>query len=425
MMLFMSGMCFILIIMTLMPDIMSYKRKRILALMELACTALLLCDRMSYLSRGDASTPGGYIVRFSNGMVFFLTILVPLLVTYVLRDLYKNEGGLLKPPRELWACEVLFIIGTVLIIVTQFTGLYYVFDENNVYHRAPGIVISYVLSFLIVIIQEYVILRNRELLSKNLVNALTLCLALPTFASILQYFNYGLSLTNMTMVLVVIVFYMYELSSVGKEVRNARKREIDSYKESQRREAALFLQTTEALASAIDAKDEYTHGHSMRVAALSRRIAREAGYSDDQCEQVYFAALLHDVGKIGVPDDVINKPGKLTDEEFRQIKIHPVLGHQILSTIKQSPYLSIGARYHHERYDGKGYPDGLRGEQIPELARIIAVADAYDAMTSTRSYRDALAYKRVRDEIEKGRGTQFDERFATILLQLIDEGEVQ
>ena len=131
---------------------------------------------------------------------------------------------------------------------------------------------------------------------------------------------------------------------------------------------------------------------------------------------------MHDVGKIGVPDDIINKPGRLSDEEFAQIKLHPVFGNQILSSIKQSPYLSIGAHYHHERYDGKGYPEGLAGDDIPRIARIIAVADAYDAMTSTRSYRGALDRIRVRDEIEAGIGKQFDAEYATIMLHLIDDG---
>ena len=214
---------------------------------------------------------------------------------------------------------------------------------------------------------------------------------------------------------------MYILYSLGEEVGKAKNHEIELYKEAQERENILFEETTEALANAIDAKDKYTHGHSTRVALVSKRIAKEVGYSDEDCKQVYFAALLHDVGKIGVKDDIINKQGKLTDEEYEQIKMHPVYGNQILSSIKESPYLSIGAHYHHERYDGHGYPEGLAGEKIPEIARIIAVADAYDAMTSTRSYRNALSKQDVINEFVKGMGKQFDERFAKIMLKLIDE----
>ena len=183
----------------------------------------------------------------------------------------------------------------------------------------------------------------------------------------------------------------------------------------------LFLQVVSSLASAIDAKDTYTNGHSSRVALYSREIARRFGYGEKEQENIYMMGLLHDVGKIGVPDAVINKPAKLTDEEYDIIKNHPALGARILGSIRAMPSLANGARWHHERYDGRGYPDGLKGEDIPEEARIIAVADAYDAMTSHRSYRKPLDQAVVREEIEKGMGSQFDPQFAKIMLEMIDE----
>ncbi len=184
---------------------------------------------------------------------------------------------------------------------------------------------------------------------------------------------------------------------------------------------SLFMHVVSSLASAIDAKDTYTNGHSGRVAAYAREIAKRVGWKGKQLEDIYMMGLLHDVGKIGIPDAVINKPAKLTDEEYEIIKNHPVLGARILGNIKEMPSLTKGARWHHERYDGKGYPDGLSGDDIPEEARIIAVADAYDAMTSHRSYRQPMAQGIVREEIEKGRGTQFDPVFASVMLDMIDE----
>lgn len=181
------------------------------------------------------------------------------------------------------------------------------------------------------------------------------------------------------------------------------------------------MEIVQTLAEAIDAKDTYTNGHSTRVAVYSKEIAKRAGYSDSEQNDVYMMGLLHDVGKIGVPDTVINKPGRLTDEEFENIKNHPGTGAKILEQIRDMPKLVNGAKWHHERYDGKGYPDGLKGEEIPEEARIIAVADAYDAMTSNRSYRSGMDQERVREQIEKGKGTQFDPRFADIMLAMIDE----
>lgn len=176
-----------------------------------------------------------------------------------------------------------------------------------------------------------------------------------------------------------------------------------------------------ALAYTIDSKDRYTSGHSKRVANYSVELAKRLGKNEDEQRTIYNAGLLHDIGKIRVPEAVINKPGKLTDEEFDQIKIHPVSGYHTLKDIYDDKWIALGAKYHHERYDGTGYPNNLEGENIPEIARIIGVADAYDAMASNRSYRDALPQEVVRSEIEKGKGKQFDPVVADVMLQMIDE----
>ena len=183
----------------------------------------------------------------------------------------------------------------------------------------------------------------------------------------------------------------------------------------------LFKEMSLSLAKAIDAKDKYTSGHSERVANYSREIARRSGESEIIQEKIYFIGLLHDVGKIGIPRYIINKPTKLSDDEYSKIKQHPVIGSNILQGVDVIPEFAIGAHYHHERYDGKGYPQGLKGDQIPKLARIITVADAYDAMSSKRSYRDSLTQEVVRAEIVRGRGLQFDPKYADIMIQMIDE----
>ena len=185
--------------------------------------------------------------------------------------------------------------------------------------------------------------------------------------------------------------------------------------------ARLFIHVVEALADAIDAKDTYTNGHSGRVASYSREIARRMGFSNERQRDIYIMGLLHDVGKIGIPDTIINKPARLTEEEYDTIKTHTVMGAKILNNIMEMPSLVTGARWHHERYDGNGYPDRLSGQGIPEEARIIAVADAYDAMSSRRSYRGILPQATVREEIENGKGTQFDPAFAEIMLSMISE----
>ncbi len=184
---------------------------------------------------------------------------------------------------------------------------------------------------------------------------------------------------------------------------------------------ALSVEVMEALAHTIDAKDEYTRGHSIRVAGYSKMIAEKMGMSEEECNNIYYMGLLHDIGKIGVPNEIINKPAKLTDEEYDVVKKHPATGSEILAEIKTRPELATGARWHHEKFDGSGYPDHKKAEDIPIEARIIAVADSYDAMTSNRSYRDYLPQDRVRSEIEKNIGTQFDEAPARCMLEIIDE----
>ncbi|MCR5688145.1 MAG: HD-GYP domain-containing protein [Lachnospiraceae bacterium] len=220
---------------------------------------------------------------------------------------------------------------------------------------------------------------------------------------------------NLFTIIAVIIVYRR-----NKKISEYRKIELEHANDRQLFSQHLFEQTATALVNAIDAKDEYSRGHSLRVAEYSERIARKLGKSSDECYKIYYAALLHDVGKIGIDDSIINKKGRLTPEEYEAIKQHTVIGNQILSWINEYPYLSIGAHYHHERYDGKGYPSQLKGEDIPEIARIISVADAYDAMTSNRSYRKSIPQQLVREEIIKGAGTQFDPAFATVMQELID-----
>lgn len=150
-------------------------------------------------------------------------------------------------------------------------------------------------------------------------------------------------------------------------------------------------------------------------------ITEKMGLSAKEQENVYYSGLLHDIGKIAVPDEIIKGEGDLSNAEYSMVMTHPSVGAEILSEIKSLPDMAVGARYHHERYDGKGYPEGLAGEQIPLLARIIAVADSYDAMTSNRSYRSYLPQNEAREEIARNRGTQFDPGIADIMLQIIDE----
>jgi len=183
----------------------------------------------------------------------------------------------------------------------------------------------------------------------------------------------------------------------------------------------LFYKTIKSIAFALDAKDKYTHGHSMRVTLYSLALAKNLELPDDLLEEIETAGLLHDIGKIAIPEKILLKPGKLTDEEFEIIKSHPELGEKLVKSVEKLGLISNWLKHHHERYDGKGYPDGLVGEDIPISARIIALADTYDAMTSDRAYRKALSHEEAIAEVERCSGTQFDPNLAKIFIEIQEE----
>ena len=187
-----------------------------------------------------------------------------------------------------------------------------------------------------------------------------------------------------------------------------------------RRQEELFRGVVKALVDTIEAKDSYTRGHSDRVARMARRLAERLMYTRTESEQLYMAGLLHDIGKIGVPDEVLLKPGKLTDEEFALIKKHPEIGYSILKHLDPLSYVFPGVLHHHESVDGSGYPHGLAGDQIPHCARILAVVDAYDAMTSNRPYRNGMSTTQAESILNKGAGQQWDENVVAAFMEIRD-----
>ncbi|MFI5362383.1 MAG: HD domain-containing phosphohydrolase, partial [Elusimicrobiota bacterium] len=180
----------------------------------------------------------------------------------------------------------------------------------------------------------------------------------------------------------------------------------------------FYLEMVQTLARAVDSKDAYTHEHSDRARVKARRVALEMGLPDQMIRYVEYAALLHDIGKIGIDEAILLKPGKLTPEEYEQMKKHPIIGHQILSPVKYLGPVAQMVLYHQEWYDGRGYPEGLKGEEIPLGSRIVAVLDAWDAMTSDRPYRKALGRDIALGELRKGSGTQFDPRVVETFMRL-------
>lgn len=192
------------------------------------------------------------------------------------------------------------------------------------------------------------------------------------------------------------------------------------YKERRERDKKIIVQSMKTFSNFIDEKDPYTKGHSARVAYYTRKMSQKLDFSEEEIDNIYYIALLHDVGKIYIPDEILNKPGKLTPEEMDVIKTHTLKGAGILKDFSTIPGIMDGAKYHHEKYDGSGYPEGLSGEDIPLISRIIGVADSYDAMNSDRCYRKALSSEKIRAELTSNAGHQFDPKIVEIMLSLID-----
>lgn len=223
-------------------------------------------------------------------------------------------------------------------------------------------------------------------------------------------------------------FFVALASDVAMVIRNAglfKDLELELEKRK-----LLFIHTTVALAAAIDAKDHYTHGHTERVTALSLEIARKlkqkniVALNQKFFDDLHIAGLLHDIGKIGISESILNKEGLLTPEEKKRMQEHPVVGVTILSPIKELENASLGVKYHHEKYDGSGYPDKLKGDQIPLIASIISVADTFDAMTTDRPYRKGLSKKEAVEEIKRESGKQFHPQIANAMVEIYRENKI-
>lgn len=211
------------------------------------------------------------------------------------------------------------------------------------------------------------------------------------------------------------------LVAAASNILSAQARNLEFF-ESQEN---LLTGVVRAIINAIDAKDPYTCGHSDRVASYAKRIAVRLGLSDEECEKVYMAGVLHDVGKIGVPDSILGKPGKLTDDEYAIVKKHPEIGYAILKHLKQLDYVLPGVLHHHEAVNGSGYPHGLAGEAIPLHGRILAVADAYDAMTSNRPYRSGMPSEKAEAILKAEAGKTWDSDIIAVFLECLANNEIQ
>lgn len=339
------------------------------------CVYVIMCIVTRFLTLSNSKTK--YVILASTVLVFtisgvFLTyhvIVLPIL-TFLYATLYSSKKVM----------KIAYVMSVVSTVIVVYAGYFFGLCDANMALLTTTCISNYTVG---------------ELFALNEINP-------EPWISLLVFY--------ITPRCIIYVAFMSVCNSLVEIVSTSRKKT-----------ERLSIRTITALSDAVDAKDRYTSGHSKRVAKYSKMIAERLGKSKEEQDEIYRAGLLHDIGKIRIPEEIINKPSRLTDEEYNIIKIHPVTGYHILWGITDDNHAAVAAKHHHERYDGKGYPNGLAGNEIPEIARIIGVADAYDAMASNRSYRDALPQEVVREEIRKGKGTQFDPQMADIMLQLIDE----
>lgn len=325
---------------------------------------------------------------------------------------------------------IVYVMSLFGLVINLFTGIIFNFDSAGRYIHGPLYLFVYAIPYYYIVFSVGIVLVHIKMFETKQRISLIVFFILGMMGPIAQLLFFPdilLGLFSMSIGLLACMFtletpdYQLLMKTMGElnDLQQNLQQEVERQTE---KSELLSMQALKTLAVTIDAKDKYTNGHSVRVAEYARELIKRSGGSEKEQEEIYYIGLLHDIGKIGVPDEIINKASGLTDEEYAIIKTHPVIGADILKNISMLiPGIEVGARWHHERYAGGGYPDGLKGEEIPREARIIGVADAYDAMTSNRSYRDVLSQEVVRSELVDKSGIQFDPVYAALMVDMIDE----
>ncbi|MCR5310163.1 MAG: HD domain-containing protein [Lachnospiraceae bacterium] len=419
-MLVLSGICGVISLFAAITRTLPKRRKAALIYLELSASILLASDRFAYIYRGGSSNLAYWMVRITNACVFAMSIAIIHAMCRYMCDLCLSEIGIERIPLRLRLVELMSVLGWVLLIIAQFTGIYYTFDEYNRYQRGPLFLLSYLFPMVSLCLMFSVLISYYKKFDKYIRVSILLFVSVPIAATVTQVFAYGLSLTNISIVGMAVVLYVFAIEETNRKVEKANEIRMEALKAERETSERIFEQTITAISENLDERTEYTKGHTLRVARYAREIAKLSGMSDKECFDVYCAALLHDIGKIKVPNDILSKADSLSESEKDTYRNHAEIGGEILNKVTDFPALGQTANYHHERFDGKGYPKGLRGEAIPVSARIIAVADAYDRMASNRNHKGPMAQGKIREIMVAGSGKEFDPKFASIMVDMID-----
>ena len=401
----------------------------------------LICDILDFLT-AVSLTESLLISDFINivlNSIYFATISLCeyAYVTYI--TAYVPEKKILNV--NLLLFRILFTIFCASLIVNVYTGIFFSV-ENCVFIHGPYYWVCYFVPFICLFFSAGVMLFEKKYYTRRVLFSTLEFTIVTTVSILIQYLflnNYLLIFFGVSLAALILLFGMetpdyqklqttmsnleqtnqnlHELQAhLQQEVESQTKEIIAKQKENEE----MTLRTVESLAHAIDAKDEYTNGHSTRVAQYAVILATALGWEKERVDRLHLAAVLHDIGKIGVPDTILNKPSRLTNVEYEVIKTHTTTGYNIVKDIPSMELVATVAKYHHERYDGKGYPEGLKGDNIPQEARVVGIADAFDAMSSQRVYRKSMSSEAIRKELVRGRGTQFDPDYLDVFLQLFD-----
>ena len=418
-MLALSGICCAMVFLLLMTRTLSPKRKAFLVALELSTFFILIFEHQAYMYEGETGSTAHVMVSIGNFVVYFLNTVMSFVFNMYVGTVLEEDTDE-KAPKRLKAAAICAVLSAVLLILNLPTGLLYSIDSTNTYHRGVLFIVNYLLVFAGPILDLTIVIQFRKKISKKLLKSFYLFIIVPIAAGIIQAAKYGVSLINMSLAVVSIFLYTFAYEDINDKISEEKDSEVEHLKKDQMKIQNLFEQTIKAFVNAIDARVDYAEGHSVRVADYAYMLAQMNEKSEEECKEIYQAALLHDVGKIGIPDGILMKDGDLTKEEREAMRQEPLIGERILSGITDFPSLSLGAKYHMERYDGSGFPKGLKGNEIPEAARIIAIAESYDSMTTRNSYREPLPQSVVREEFIKESGFKYDPLYTGIMLQLID-----
>ena len=343
-------------------------------------------------------------------LCFIMIMLCPLPIVYYIDSMQNG-----RHQKVFHWIEYVSVLNFAVCCALHLTGIADFIETMPVAHAILGVTLILVVVTMCYDLHHGYIHKNRYVVAGLFVALLSVAVE-----SVSVYFVvsiYGIFM-GIGMIVLLFVNLIRTIRNV-QSMENSRQRQ--EMKKRRKQMETMSLQLMQTLSTTIEAKDEYTRGHSHRVAEYSALIAKELGWSQKEISNLRNAVHLHDIGRIGIPDTILNKPTKLTEEEYAVIKEHTVIGSEILKNITLIRHVQEVARYHHEHYDGSGYPDGLKGEEIPLPARIVAVADSYDAMQSKRIYRNPLGAETIYKEISKNRGIQFDPEIADIFLKLLRE----